>query len=138
MSGPDERSLIWAPADRARQSEPAHVLPATRWLSLARAAYGAGLLALPGPMITAITGSPASGRTCAIARVLGARHLAQALLCGLVPARRLIQAGAAADGAHCASMVALAVASAPLRRAAATDAAIAAALAGASTVALRR
>jgi hypothetical protein len=120
------------------QAWPAVAMPGTRWLSAFRAAYGVALLCAPKAMITRLTGGPVTPRTCAVVRVLGVRQLAQAAVCGLVPARGLIEAGSAVDGLHAASMLALAGTTPSLRRAAATDGAIAATLAGLSAVALRR
>jgi hypothetical protein len=109
-----------------------------RWMSVVRAVYGGALLFVPGPMITAVTGAPASGRARTVARVLGASQLVQAAVCGLAPARGLIQAGVAADGLHAASMLALAGAEPRLRRALLAETAIAAALALAAATSLRR
>lgn len=60
----------------------------------------------PGPPLTRVT------------RVLGARHLAQALACAAWPRRGVLRAGVAVDGLHAASMAVLAVASSRWRRAA--------------------
>jgi len=115
-----------------RSAELASGPRATAWASLARAGYGTALLCAPGPVISVMTGGPVSRRARAVARVLGARHLVQAAVCGLVPARGLIRAGAAADGLHAASMLVLAVTAPGLRRALLADAVIAATLASAS------
>jgi hypothetical protein len=124
-------------ASRARHAAPAPALPGTRWANLARAGYGLALLCVPGSMITAMTGEPASNRSRAVARVLGARHLAQAAVCGMVPIRALIRAGAAADGLHAASMLTLAGVEPGLRRTLLADTAIAATLASVGVTALR-
>jgi hypothetical protein len=113
-------------------------LPGMRWSSLVRAGYGVALLCSPGPLVTAVTGDPASARVSAVARVLGGRQLAQGTICGLAPARELIEAGAAADGLHAASMLVLAGAEPRLRRALLADAVIAAALAWVGAASLRR
>jgi len=105
--------------------------PGVRWMSIVRASYGWALLCVPGPMITAVTGAPVSGRVRAVARVLGARQIVQAAVCGLVPAPGLIQAGAAADGLHAASMLALTGAEPNLRRPLFAETMIAAAFASA-------
>jgi hypothetical protein len=128
-TGPQLSGTVW-------QAAPA--LPATRWASVVRAAYGVALLCAPGPMVQLLTDVPASSRVRGVARVLGVRHLAQAAVCGLVPARGVIQAGAAADGLHSASMLALAGVEPRLRRALLADAAVAAAFAAAGEAALRR
>ena len=125
-------------SSRARHATPAPALPGMRWTSLVRAGYGLALLCVPGPIITAVAGEPASGRARAVARILGARHVAQAAICGLVPARGLIEAGATADGLHAASMLTLAGAEPGLRRALLADTAVAATLASVAMIALRR
>lgn len=51
------------------------------------------MLAVPGPLITAVTGGPVSSRVCTGARVLGARQLAQGTISCLVPTSGLIRAG---------------------------------------------
>jgi hypothetical protein len=117
--------------------ERAPLVPATRWASLARAGYGAALLCTPGYMIAAITGCPASRRARITARVLGARHLAQAAICGAMPVRGLIEAGTAVDGLHAASMFALAGTDRQNRAALLADALIATAFAAAAGAALR-
>jgi hypothetical protein len=112
--------------------------PGTRWMSIVRASYGGALLFAPLPMITAVTGAPVSGRVRAVARVLGTRQLVQAMVCGLAPARGLIQVGAAADGLHAASMLALARAEPNLRRPLLAETVIAAALASVAMASLRQ
>ena len=109
-----------------------------RWASVARACYGVALLCVPGRLIGAATRRVPSGRACAVARVLGARHLSQAVICGLAPAPALIAAGAAADELHAASMLALSAVAPGLRRAVLADVVAETALAAAGEVALRR
>src|SRR5215813_9288203 len=93
------RALLRSVAGALRQADPAHAPLGTRWMSVIRAScfiragYGGALLCFPGPMITAMTGAPASGRVRAVARVLGTRQLVQAAVCGLAPERGLVQAG---------------------------------------------
>jgi hypothetical protein len=125
------------PGETLRHAASAPALPGTRWASVARAAYGAALLCAPGPIVRMITGVPATPRVRSVVRVLGVRHLAQAAVCGLVPARGLIRAGTATDGLHSASMLALAGVEPRLRRALLADAAVAAAFAAAAEAALR-
>ena len=126
------------PGKMSRAAAPSPALPGTRWASVARAAYGAALLCVPGPIVSMVTGEPATPRVRSVVRVLGVRHLAQAAICGLVPARGLIRAGTATDGLHSASMLALAGVEPQLRRALLADAAVAAAFAAAAEAALRR
>ncbi|MDP9344042.1 MAG: hypothetical protein M3Q23_18510 [Actinomycetota bacterium] len=92
-------------------------------LALARAAYGSALLIAPGPLLRAA--GNADGGGTAVARVLGSRHLAQALATAGHPARVRLYAGAVVDALHATSMFALAAASADHRKPALVDAAVA-------------
>ena len=96
---------------------------------LARAGYGAALLCAPGPVIRACTGQVPSLRARRVARVLGARHLAQAAITAWAPGPGLVAAGAAVDVCHALSMLALAAVHQPLRRAELGDGLAAATLA---------
>jgi hypothetical protein len=95
-----------------------------RALQLVRVAYGTALLIRPGPVIQLAAGRPPGQRVCRVARVLGARHVAQAALTAGWPAPGLFAAGAAADAVHAASMLLLAAISGPGRRVALADAAV--------------
>jgi len=108
----------------------------TPWLvTLARAGYGVALLTVPGALI-GLTGAAPGRRECAVARLLGVRHLVQAGL--TVVAQRadpgnsvLLGGGAAVDLLHAASMLALGAVDDAVRRTALTDAAVETALAAA-------
>jgi hypothetical protein len=113
------------------------LVPVTRWASLVRACYGLALLCTPGYLIAAITGEPASRRARLTARVLGARHLAQAAICGAMPVRGLIEAGTAVDSLHAASMFVLAGTDRERRAALLADALVATAFAAVAAGALR-
>lgn len=104
-----------------------------------RACYGATLLCAPGPALRLATGRAPSPKARTVARVLGARHLAQAVLTLCRPRRPVLLAGAGIDVCHAASMLALAAAQPPMRRAGLTDAAAATAFAatGAATASVR-
>ncbi len=96
---------------------------ATRLLfPAARACYGAALLSAPGLALGLCTGEASSPRARAVVRILGARHVAQAVLTLWQPRRRVLAAGAGIDGCHAASMLALAAADPSLRRAGLADA----------------
>jgi hypothetical protein len=104
------------------------------WLiTLARAGYGVALVAVPGLLI-GLTGQRPGRRDCAVARVLGARHLLQA---GVTAAAQLadpgdsvvLGGGAAADLVHASTMVALGVVDPRARRAALIDTGVETALA---------
>jgi len=104
------------------------------WLvTVGRAGYGVALVAVPGLLI-GLTGQKPGPRACAVARVLGARHLIQA---GVTAVSQLtdpggsvvLRGGAAVDVLHATSMLALGGADQGVRRAALTDASVEAALA---------
>jgi hypothetical protein len=97
----------------------------------ARAGYGAALLCAPGLALGLCTGQASSARARTVLRILGARHLAQAVLTLWRPRRTVLAAGAGIDGCHAASMLALAAADPGLRRAGIADAATATAFAAA-------
>jgi hypothetical protein len=99
------------------------------WLvTLGRAGYGVALVAVPGLLI-GLTGDRPGRRECAVARVLGVRHLMQAAI--TVAAERaglnspvVLGGGAAVDLLHAASMLALGAVDTGVRRTALTDAAV--------------
>jgi hypothetical protein len=97
--------------------------------TLARGAYGVALCCAPGRLIGLAGGPAHDQRARAVARILGARHIAQAGLTLLRPDPALLALGAGADALHAASMAALALADTPYRRIAGTDALAAAAFA---------
>jgi hypothetical protein len=87
-----------------------------------RACYGTVLLCVPGAALGLSTGQPPSPRARAVARILGARHLAQAVLTLWRPSQAVFLAGAGVDACHAASMLALAAADPGLRHAGIADA----------------
>jgi hypothetical protein len=110
------------------------------WLvTLARTGYGVALVAVPGLLI-GLTGERPGRRACAVARVLGVRHLVQA---GVTAASQVadpgspvvLGGGAAVDLLHATSMVALGAADPHVRRATLIDAGVETALAMAGTAA---
>jgi hypothetical protein len=118
----------------ARRSHPRR--PGLPWLlTLVRAGYGVGLVSAPGLLI-GLTDAAPGRRECAVARVLGMRHLLQAGL--TVAAGRadpdnlvVLGGGAVADLLHAASMLALGAVDSGVRRTVLTDAALETALAAA-------
>jgi hypothetical protein len=96
-----------------------------------RAAYGAALCCAPGVMLRLEGGAGAScaPQARAVARVLGARHLAQAFLSAARPAPAVLALSSGTDLLHSVSMVALGVLDGPRRRLGLTDGLIAAAFA---------
>ena len=91
----------------------------------ARACYGAALLCAPGLALGLCTGRESSQRARAVVRILGARHLAQAVLTLWRPSPAVLLSGAGIDACHAASMLALAVAEPQLRTAGIADCAAA-------------
>ena len=87
-----------------------------------RACYGAALLCAPGPALGLATGQAQSPRARLVVRILGARHLAQAVLTLWRPRRAVYLAGAGIDACHAASMLALAAAEPRVRGAGIADA----------------
>lgn len=88
------------------------------------AGYGAALLIAPRQVLTVVGADPSQSGAVLAARILGARHLAQATLADRIP-----RGAALIDGVHAASMLALAAAAPEHRRAALSSAAAAAVLA---------
>jgi hypothetical protein len=117
--------------------DPAYPLPRPKLAILARTSYGLALICCPGRLIALRTGEWPDRRVRVVGRVLGLRHLAQALAGAACPIRLIVGAGVAADVAHAASMLILAGRDPDLRSALLTDAAIAAALAAAGAAMLR-
>jgi hypothetical protein len=101
---------------------PATGTAAARELQRIRVGYGAALVFMPGTTIFLATGRLPSRRTCRVAQVLGARHLAQAALTAARPRPEVLAAGALIDAVHAASMLLLAAVSRDGRSAALTDA----------------
>jgi hypothetical protein len=103
--------------------------PAADVLVVARACYGWLLACAPRRMLRVGTPEPPGSQVVTVTRVLGGRHLLQALLtatagtAGMPPAA-VLAAGAAIDAGHALSMAGLAVMSRPMRRAALTDVAL--------------
>ncbi len=90
-----------------------------------RAGYGVLLLGAPGPVIRLYTGHRADPRTQMVARLLGARHLPQAVATAGPASRTVLGLGVETDLAHAASMVGLAGWDRARRRAGLVDAAAA-------------
>ena len=107
-------------------------------LCAARAAYGLALLAAPRQALGGRRLGAAEPGASALARVLGVRQLSEAVLLARHPARRVLLAGAAVDGAHAASMLALCALSPRRRRLAAASAATGALLAAWGLLVARR
>lgn len=87
-----------------------------------RAGYGALLLLAPDPVIRLYSRHRVDRRTRVVVRLLGVRHLAQAVLTAGTPDRAVLALGVEADLAHAASMVGLAACDRARTRAALVDA----------------
>lgn len=105
-------------------------------LDVTRAAFGGWLLARPRDGLTAAR-VPAELRAVVYTRVLGARHLAQALLAPRLPGRRWRYGAGAVDGLHAVSGLALAARSNRHRRGLVVNAATAGAFVLADVAAAR-
>ena len=110
--------------------------PATL-LGVVRGGYGALQLAAPALVSERLQGRPLDTRGRAIARILGARQLAQAVASGREPGYPVLALGVEVDLLHALSMLGLAAASPARRRAALTDTLIAASFAAAGALAAR-
>ncbi|GAB2756042.1 hypothetical protein [Sinomonas soli] len=95
-----------------------------RPLETVRAAYGTVELVAPGAVERLLLGHRPDDRARTVIRVLGARHLVQALVTAR-GGRTLHRLGGAVDVIHAVTMAALAGADPRRRRAAAVNAAIA-------------
>lgn len=115
----------------------AGVLAGLRPAEIARVVWGACLIIRPRSVLTRVHHAPTDPVTVAVARVLGARHLAQAAATVYRPSPELIAVGVYSDASHAVSMTGLAAVSSSLRRAGLTDTAIALAFAVAGSVDLR-
>ncbi|HEV2451172.1 MAG TPA: hypothetical protein VGS62_04530 [Streptosporangiaceae bacterium] len=104
--------------------------------ALARGCYGVLLICVPQRMVGVCTRHPASPRALRVIRVLGARHLIQALLSR--PSAPELEAGCAVDTAHAASMFGLGLASRALRKPALADACVATGMATFGLLTARR
>ena len=105
-------------------------------VEIVRGGCGFTLLIRPGAVLQRL-GVPTDGRSCVVARVLGCRHLVQAIVLLIWPARRIQIVGAGVDVLHGASMVGLAILDPPHRKAASTSAAGAAAWTALAVISIR-
>lgn len=97
-----------------------------------RLAYGLALVARPGILVRP-TREPNRDRLFMIVvRVLGGRHIVQAVVTGIFPTRRVRRLGAVADALHAATDIGCAAAVPARRWAASIDAGVAVAFAAAA------
>jgi len=112
--------------------------PAVSGVVAVRAAYGAVLLSAPGAVVRLYSGHPDDRRSRRVARLLGARHLTQAVLTVGAPSATVRALGVEADLAHAVSMLGLAAGDRSRRRAALIDAVGAASFAAVGALLARR
>lgn len=97
-----------------------------RAIELIRAGWGAVLLAGPGEVLEHIHGVRADRKALIVTRILGARHLTQALLSGVNPGPEVLAAGVWVDTVHSATALGLALVDRHRARGGVTDAIVAA------------
>ncbi|MDF1601945.1 hypothetical protein [Nocardioides sp. YIM 152315] len=101
-----------------------------RGATAARSIAGGVCLVMPGPVLRAIGGADAADPTVRwLARLLGARYLAQAAVGWAITGARAARVGVAIEAAHAASMVPFVVGSHRHRRTAVVSATVAGAIA---------
>lgn len=97
-----------------------------RLIEVVRGGWGAVLVAAPAEVLNHIHGVRVDRKALVVTRILGARHIVQALLSGINPGPEVLAAGVWVDTVH--SITALGLAAVDRRRArgGVTDAAVAA------------
>jgi hypothetical protein len=90
-----------------------------------RGIWGATAFAAPGLVLSRTGGDPADRASRLVIRILGARHVTQAVLSGVDPTGPVIALGVWVDVAHATTSVGLAVTDRRYTKPAAVDAAIA-------------
>lgn len=101
-----------------------------RAIELIRAGWGAVLLAAPAEVLSHLQGVQVDREAIVVTRILGARHLAQALLSGVDPGPEVLAAGVWVDTVHSATALGLAAIDRRRARGGVTDAVVAASWAG--------
>jgi hypothetical protein len=96
-----------------------------RGIEILRAIWGAALLVDPVRALDATDSAPVDTASRAVARILGARQLVQAILSGLRPSPEVLAMGVWVDTVHALTAAALALSVRRRARAGYTDAAIA-------------
>ncbi len=114
-------------SDRRRKGE-LMTTRSFRSIEFVRGAWGAVLLAAPVQVLDSVAGNPDPDRWAVnVARILGARHLTQAVLSGRRPTSEVLAAGVWVDAVHSATALVLAGVDRRRARLGVTDAAVAAA-----------
>lgn len=97
-----------------------------RTIELWRAGWGIALLTSPAAVLGRLHRVELDRRAIVTVRILGARHLIQALLCGLRPGPRRLTLGVWVDSIHAVTAVGFGLIDRERARPALTDAAVAA------------
>ena len=101
-----------------------------RGIELIRAGWGAVLLASPAGVLNHVPGVEVDRTALVVTRVLGARHVVQALFSGIDPGPEVLAAGVWVDTVHSMTAFGLAVVDRRRARAGVADGAVAALWAG--------
>lgn len=101
-----------------------------RGVELLRGGWGLTLLVAPRLVLRTADGLHADRKALVVTRILGARHLTQALLSGLRPSPEVLAMGAWVDAVHSLTAAGLAVSDPRRARAGLTDTGVAAVWAG--------
>ncbi|OBH35480.1 hypothetical protein [Mycobacterium sp. E183] len=94
-----------------------------RLIEVLRAGWGAALLTAPSGVLGHIHGVQVDRKSLVVTRILGGRHLVQALLSGINPGPEVLAAGVWVDTVHSATALGLAAADRHRARGGVTDAA---------------
>lgn len=121
-------SSTFASRDPSKSPPPAR--PRIRRIELVRACWAAALLFAPRQVIGNIHDAKVDAKSVLIARALGARHLAQAVLSGLRPSPEVLALGVWVDAVHALTALALAGSDHSRVRTGLADAAVATTWAG--------
>lgn len=97
-----------------------------RLIEVLRAGWGTALLTAPSQVLDHIHGVQVDRRALVVTRILGGRHLVQALLSGVNPGPEVLAAGVWVDTVHSITALGLAVVDRRRARGGVTDAAVAA------------
>lgn len=97
----------------------------SRAIELIRASWGAALVVAPRQMMENVHHIEVDTKSVAVARILGARQLSQAVLSGFRPSPKVLAMGVWVDTVHALTAVALAVVDRARARGGLTDAGVA-------------
>lgn len=101
-----------------------------RGIELLRAGWGAVLLTVPGIVLASLRGVQVDRKALIVARILGARHIVQALASGINPSPETLAAGVWVDTVHAMTALGLAAVDRDRAQGGVADAIVAASWAG--------